>query len=71
MKINLYDFLGMVGNTEVSVHERLETGNERPLFIGYPEELQEHLELAYSTFRYKVFFINAKDNLIELTVIEE
>lgn len=71
MKINLYDLLGMVGNSEVSVFERLETGNDRPLFIGYPEELQEHLELSFSTFRYKVFFMIAKDNLLVLTVVEE
>lgn len=71
MKINLYDFLGMVGNTEVSVFLRLDNGNDRPLFIGYPEELQEHLELSFSTFLYKVFFMNVEDNLLILTVVEE
>lgn len=72
MKINLYEFLDMIGNIEVSVFERLDNGKERPLFIGYPEELQEHLKLAFSTTRYKVFFISeAKNDLLTLLVIEE
>ena len=72
MTINLYDFLDMVGNIEVSVFERLDSGKERPLFIGYPEELKEHLELSFSTTRYKVFFIpEAKNDLLTLTVVEE
>ena len=72
MKFNLYDFLDMVGDIEIYVYERLDNGKDRPLFIGYPEELKEHLELAFSTTCYKVFYFQqVENNVLSLLVVEE
>ena len=73
MKIELYNFLdNMIGDIEVSIFERLDNGKDRHLFIGYPDELKEHLELSFSTTRYKVFYIQQVQNdILFLTVIEE
>ena len=72
MKIDLYDFLDqMVGDIEIAVHERSDTGRERLICIGYPEEIQEHLKLTYSTTRYQVFYIqDIRHGILKLLVIE-
>lgn len=73
MKINLYDFLDqMVGDIEIAIYERLDNLSERLLCIGYPEELQEHLKLTYSTTRYQVFYIqDIRHGILTLLVIAE
>ena len=73
MKVNLYEFLDMIGNIEVEISERLDNGKERPLCIGYPDEIKEHLELSFSTCRYQVFFISQikKGEILELVVVDE
>lgn len=72
MKINLWEFLDMMGDIEVEIVERLNNGHDKTICIGYPDEIMEHLKLTYSTTRYKVFYINQmRHGILVLNVIED
>lgn len=71
MKLSLYELLDVIGFVELYISEMLDDGKEKPLVIGYPEEIKEHLELCCSTTRYEVVhFDSIKNEMLTLTVVE-
>lgn len=70
--MKLYEFLEMLDfSAEAEILLRDNKGHEHAFCIGYAPEIQEHLELSFSTELYKVIQIGRKDNNIVIVVIEE